>query len=96
MEQELASATEEKKTMNPTTGEKMFPRTDRRETEPDSEFKNDTASLESATDRITALRQQFMNFRKQSEVMNIKPLDLEMHRSEAINQNQSVDGNMPE
>ena len=103
IEQELASATEEKKTIGkPLISDKVFPRTDRRETEPDSEFKKDEASLESANDRISALRQQFMNFRKQSEVMNIKPLDLDIHQigSEmnfsAKNQNQSLDDNKPE
>ena len=56
MEQELASATEEKKTEKPLTVEKIFPKTDRRDTEPDSDFKNDETSLESANDRIAALR----------------------------------------
>ena len=38
---------------------------------------------ECANDRIAALRQQFMNFRKQSEVMNIKPLEMHHEHSEA-------------
>jgi len=40
-------------------------------------------SLESANDRIAALRQQFMSFRKQSEVMNIKPLEMNDEHYEA-------------
>lgn len=40
-------------------------------------------TLESANDRIAALRQQFMSFRKQSEVMNIKPLEMNHEHSEA-------------
>ena len=47
------------------------------------ENNKDSMSVESANDRIAALRQQFMNFRKQSEVMNIKPLDMHRDISEA-------------
>ena len=68
--------------------EKAFPLSDRnavavdpKASASDIDFKLD--SLESANDRIAALRQQFMSFRKQSEVMSAKPLELHHDRSAA-------------
>ena len=44
---------------------------------------SNTDHLDSAVDRIAALRQQFMNFRKQSEVMSAKPLEINQELSAA-------------
>ena len=58
------------------------------------DFQN-SSSMESANDRIAALRNQFMNFRKQSEVMNVQPLEVNYNKSDANLTEDKADKNSP-